>query len=234
MPRVKKVQTSSLENNEVQTSALDNNDYAFSTEGLDLHTKAIKKSINEISKHFIFIANRLWNIRFYEMYKGKGYKDIVEYSEKELNFKRRSTYNFISIAEHYLNFENGYPTLELKEEYKEYKYSQLTEMLSLSEEQKKTVNPDMTIKDIRETKKNTAESKENIVDVKFDDVEEEKVSRIYEENVDFKDKMLDYLNVKLKEYKDFRKSLKKTDELFNKVTGKIDAFEEILIDIKDL
>ena len=42
----------------------------------------------------------------------------------------------------------------LDDKYKQYSYSQLREMLSMSEENRKQVNPDMSIEQIRELKKN--------------------------------------------------------------------------------
>lgn len=44
--------------------------------------------------------------------------------------------------------------MEMSGKYKDYSYSQLTEMLPLSDEQRAMISPDMTIKQIREIKKN--------------------------------------------------------------------------------
>jgi hypothetical protein len=218
-----------MSNKKVQTSAQKTND-------LDIHTETIKDCINSISKQFLLIGYELWHLKKSELYKISGYKNISDYAFDQFNFKKRSTYNFIAIVEKFCIYDKfGYPTHEIKSDYKDYNYSQLTEMLSLSDDHKKLVDSGMPVKQIREVKKSVvSDSKENIVEVIFDDVEEEKVSKIYTENADFKDKFLDYLKEKLDYYSDFKKGFKKTDSYYLLVSGKIDAFEEIFIDIEKL
>ena len=47
-------------------------------------------------------------------------------------------------------------TMYLDEKYQDYSYSQLCEMLGMSDEQRRQVRPDMTVKEIRELKKNVS------------------------------------------------------------------------------
>lgn len=124
-------------------------------------TEKIKKAMYEAAKQFVYIGFLLWEVKEYQYYVTSGYKDVYEYAEKELNFKKSSTKNFIAVA---TEFGNKYynspitscsylPTMNLKPEYKDFKYSQLVEMLAMSEPQRKKIKPEMTVKQIREIKK---------------------------------------------------------------------------------
>ena len=124
-------------------------------------TEKIKRAMYEAAKQFVYIGFLLWEVKQYRYYEASGYQDIYDYAEKELNFKKSSTKNFIAVAEtfgnkYYKQFNEKYctlPTMTLKPEYKDFKYSQLVEMLAMSDTKRKQVTPDMTIKQIREIKK---------------------------------------------------------------------------------
>lgn len=124
-------------------------------------TEKIKMAMYEAAKQFVYIGFLLWEVKQYHYYKLSGYQDVYDYAEKELNFKKSSTKNFIAVAEtfgnkYYGQFNESYanlPTMSLKPEYKDFKYSQLVEMLAMSDTKRKQITPDMTIKQIREIKK---------------------------------------------------------------------------------
>lgn len=123
-------------------------------------TEKIKKAMYDVARQFVYIGFLLWEVKQYHYYQEKGYNDVYEYAEKELGFKRSSTKNFIAISE---TFGNKYynspftcsilPTMQLKPTYEQFNYSQLCEMLSMSPAKRAAVTPDMTIKQIREIKK---------------------------------------------------------------------------------
>ena len=128
-------------------------------------TEKIKKAMYDAAKQFVYIGFLLWEVKTYGYYKEHGYQNVYEYAEMELNLKKTSTKNFINVA---TNFGNYYydskitpceylPTMNLKPEYKNFNYSQLTEMLAMSPTQRKKVTPDMTIKQIKQMKQQAAE-----------------------------------------------------------------------------
>ena len=162
------------------------------TSALDDYVSKIKNTINEIANDFFTIGYYLWEIREYKYYLDRGYKDIVEFAEKELNFKKRSTYNFIAIVEHFAEYDNNsYPKMWIDKKYREYGYSQLTEMLSLAPEQREIVKPDMTIKEIREIKKvstaiSSEPAEEKIIDANFEEV---KKNDVVNENIRIENKI---------------------------------------------
>ena len=124
-------------------------------------TEKIKLAMYEVAKSFVYIGFLLWEVQEYRYYVTTGYKDVYDYAQQELGFKRTSTKNFINVA---TVFGNKYyksevashaflPTMQLKPEYKDFNYSQLVEMLSMSDKKRSQVTPNMTVRQIRELKK---------------------------------------------------------------------------------
>lgn len=122
-------------------------------------TEKIKHAMYDAARQFVYIGFLLWEVQEYGYYSEKGYASVYEYAEKELGFKKSSTKNFIAI-----NYEfgcrNGLPrgiaherTMSLQPQYQQFNYSQLCEMLSMSDKQREKVTPDMTVKQIRELKR---------------------------------------------------------------------------------
>lgn len=122
-------------------------------------TEKIKKAMYDAASQFVYIGFLLWEVQEYGYYHEKGYSSVYEYAEAELGFKKSSTKNFIAI-----NYEFGCRdnrphgiaherTMSLQPQYREFKYSQLCEMLSMSETQRKKVTPEMTVRQIRDLKR---------------------------------------------------------------------------------
>lgn len=126
-------------------------------------TEKIKKAMYDAAKSFVYIGFLLWEVKEYKHYLEKNFRDVYDYAEQELGFKKTSTKNFINVAE---TFGNKYfkkdahiyggailPTMHLQPEYKDFNFSQLCEMLAMSEKKRALVSPNMTIKQIREIKR---------------------------------------------------------------------------------
>ena len=73
-------------------------------------------------------------------------KDIYEYCKTRFGLQKTSTFNLLGIAR---RFASGG---KLRERWSQYSYSQLCEMLPMSDEDIKQVTPTMTVKQIRELK----------------------------------------------------------------------------------
>lgn len=141
--------------NEMQISHLDG------TNGV---TNKIKQAMYDAAKQFVYIGFLLWEVQQYGYYEEKGYKSVYDYAAQELGFKTTTTKNMMAI-----NYAFGCRneresggiansrTMSLQPAYEKFNYSQLTEMLSMSEKQRAQVTPDMTIKKIREIKKQDKE-----------------------------------------------------------------------------
>ena len=92
-----------------------------------------------------------------------GFNTLWEFCERNLGLDKSAVSRCISVYREFnasksVKYENGTKTIgsanELDEKWKEYSYSQLCEMVSMNDSQRKLVKPDMTIKQIREIKKN--------------------------------------------------------------------------------
>lgn len=124
-------------------------------------TEKIKKAMYEAAKQFVYIGFLLWETKEYEYHKELNYDNVYDYAAAELGFKRTSTKNFIAICENFCErnkegilgtLSSRFPTMRIKPEYKEFNYSQLTEMLSMSAAGREQVTSDMTVKQIRDIK----------------------------------------------------------------------------------
>lgn len=116
-------------------------------------TSKIKQAMFNVAKEYVYIGFLLDEANRYEHYKENGYDSIYDYALQELEFKRSSVKNFIAVF-HTFALEDKYgKKMAIKNNFANFKYSQLCEMLSLSEVQRKQITPDMTVKQIRQMKK---------------------------------------------------------------------------------
>lgn len=119
----------------------------------DCDIDTIKGYLTEIANTYLLVAFRIYEINRYRSFKGK-YKNIVEACQAELGFKKSTTYNMINIVETFGKPDtSGFITYQSLFGLAKFSYSQLCEMLSLSERQRLQVTPEMTVKEIREIKK---------------------------------------------------------------------------------
>lgn len=123
-------------------------------------TEKIKRAMYESAKQFVYIGFLLREVKEYRYYEEGSYQDVYAYAEHELGFKRSSKKNFIAIAENFGVNEYTYggqlhreQTMHLQPKYEKFNYSQLVELLAMSERQRQLAKPDMTVKQLRELKK---------------------------------------------------------------------------------
>lgn len=129
-------------------------------------TNKIKQAMYNVAQQFVYIGFLLWEVQEYGYFREHGYENVYQYAEVELDMKKTTVKNLMGI-----NYAFGCRndrerggiansrTISLQVPYEKFKYSQLTEMLSMSPAQRKQVTPDMTVKQIREIKKADKEPK---------------------------------------------------------------------------
>ena len=110
---------------------------------LEEKTIAIKNCIKSIQNNFIRIGWLLRDIR-----NSKDFKNIYEYAKQEFNICKSTTISLISIVNEFSKYRDV-----IDEDFEEYEYTQLREMLSLSKEQLKLCNPGMSTREIKALKK---------------------------------------------------------------------------------
>lgn len=123
-------------------------------------TEKIRRAMYDAAKQFVYIGFLLWEVQEYKYYEEAGFANVYEYAEYELNFKKSSTKNFIAIAKVFGTQEYTYggqlhssQTMNLQPKYEKFNYSQLVELLAMSEPQRAKATPDMTVKQLRQLKK---------------------------------------------------------------------------------
>lgn len=122
------------------------------------HVYALKNKVNNIGSSYLDLAFYLYRFRqlkaipfssdqsfIYE----REYLDIYTFAEKHLGFCKTTTKNMIAIVEKFADKE----ALKLQSSFEDYSYSQLTELCSVEEDKLDEFTSDMTIKEIREKKK---------------------------------------------------------------------------------
>ena len=115
----------------------------------------IKIGLTGIVKSFVKVGWLLWRINRSEAFRQDGYSTIAEFAKAEYDMTPSGVSRFIDVYEKY-SVEGDTP--ELKEKYREYNFSQLTEMLQIPEESRQMFLPEAKRESIRDFK---AYAKEN-------------------------------------------------------------------------
>lgn len=127
--------------------------------------KYILTDLNDIRHSYIRLGFHLYECRQQKYYEDFGFVDMDEFCEKNFGMDKSSVSRCINV---FLSFcpvtSSSLPQMGLDERWNEYSYSQLVEMLPLSHKQRLQIKPNMTIKQIREMKKDMKKAIINKVD----------------------------------------------------------------------
>lgn len=107
----------------------------------------IRTKLQETAQNFVYIGYRLKQIRDSGMLDGAA--DIFEFANNEYGLGKSTVSRFIAINE---KFSEGGNSIELKDEYKRFSSSKLSEMLTLPDSECEMITERTTIKEIRELK----------------------------------------------------------------------------------
>lgn len=126
----------------------------------------IRRRLNEAVQNFVYIGYRLKQIRDSGMFGGAA--NIFEFAEKEYGLSRSTVSRFIAINEKY---SEGGNSLELKEQYRNFTSSKLSEMLSLPDSECEMITENTTVRDIRKLKEFDRQqadvfSEDNVIGIK--------------------------------------------------------------------
>lgn len=124
----------------------------------------IRRKLQETAENFVYIGYRLKQIRDSGMLDGAA--DIFEFAQREYGLSKSTTSRFIAINEKY---SEGGNSLELREEFRRFSSSKLSEMLTLPDNECQLITERTTIKEIRELKSFSKEQ------VQQDDIEKDEV-----------------------------------------------------------
>ena len=146
----------------------------YSCKQLETVTNRIMQCVYNVTSNFLEIGFRLYECERYKYYSEAGYDSVYDYALSELGFKKSSTRNFIRVYERFCDHDivkNAFKSEKYEiargnyiilQQYKNFSYSQLTELLSLSDPQIEAIAPapEDTVKDIRSKKQEFYEAAE--------------------------------------------------------------------------
>lgn len=125
---------------------------------LEQEEKQIRENLGGIVRNFVRTGWHLSRIDRSGAYKLKGYNSIAEYARETFGMAPDGVSRFIHVYEKY-SIQGDTP--ELREEYRNFNFSQLTEMLQLPEEDHTMIRPETKREDIRDLKKFNKQSEHN-------------------------------------------------------------------------
>lgn len=126
--------------------------------------KYLLTDANDIRQSYIRFGFHLREFERMSYYKDFGYSSLSEFCDANLGLDKSAVSRCISVFEEFAaKDEHNVYKMWLDEKYSSFSYSQLCEMVSMKEEQRKLVKPEMTIKQIRELKKKNVSQKNDDV-----------------------------------------------------------------------
>lgn len=124
--------------------------------------KYLYSDLTDIRKHYIRLGFHLEEFSRCEYYRDFGFSTLEEFCAKNLGLDKSAVSRCINVyrafnASNSFVYKNGIKikgaAIELGEQWKDYSYTQLCEMLPLTPGQRMNISPDMSVKQIREYKK---------------------------------------------------------------------------------
>lgn len=125
------------------------------SEGAKGSFKYIRDDIQDIKKRYISLGFHLSEFDKNEYFKEYGYSNLDDFVLVNFNIDKKALSRILSV---YYKFSEPYKIF-IADKYSEYSYSQLCEMVSLKDDELKNVNPQMTVRDIRDYKKSLKNEK---------------------------------------------------------------------------
>lgn len=128
----------------------------------------IKTDISDIKNRYISLGFHLHEALAMKYYQDFGYADFYEFCEKNFQMDKSAVSRSINLWKEFADYDERARSRKIfiDEKYRKYSYSQLCEMLSLDEKKCKSITPDMTVKQIREKKKEWKKKKPLVQDEK--------------------------------------------------------------------
>lgn len=125
---------------------------AFMADEMDYQhsVRIIGEEMQKTKQSFIKIGWYLKHIKDRKLYERDGYPNIYKFAEDKFHISQPTATRFMNLC---IKFSAGSDSAELDKRYEGFTVSQLVEMLPLKPGQKEKVTPDMTVKQIREIKK---------------------------------------------------------------------------------
>lgn len=114
----------------------------------------IKEYSQEAVLNFLQIGRLFKRVKEEKLYEIEDYSSVYEFALNKFGYRETSVKNFIAVFEKYADSEDlDYDYFDIKEEYKNYSFTSLVELLPVPEEEiREKYSPEMSVKEIRQTK----------------------------------------------------------------------------------
>ena len=137
--------------------------------------KYVFTDLKDIKHNYIKLGFHLDELKRLRIDSKLGYYSFYDFCLSNFNMDKSSVSRCLNVFYKFAKRENPFdhPKMWIDEKYNDYSYSQLCEMVSISDEKiLKQVKPDMSVKDIRELKKSnskvaTSQPSKNSQDCRF-------------------------------------------------------------------
>lgn len=126
-------------------------DFGAEREAARSSLRYVLTDINDIKNNFIRLGFHLSEMNRCKYYQDFGYPTLEEFSDKNLGMDKSTVYKYIRVFEEFCSRQGEYhtKTMFLDSRYEDYSFSQLVEMCSMNDDQRRRCKPEMTIKEIR-------------------------------------------------------------------------------------
>lgn len=129
-------------------------DFGVEREMARTSAKYILTDVNDIRRTYIRLGFHLAEFERCEYYKDFGYTSLAEFCDVNIGMDKSAVSRCIAVFKEFAyRNNNGTRNMSIDDRYSEYSYSQLCEMVSMDDDTRRSVKPSMTIKQIRELKK---------------------------------------------------------------------------------
>lgn len=114
----------------------------------------IKKYSQEAVLNFLQIGRLFKRVKEEKLYEIEDYSSVYEFALNKFGYRETSVKNFIAVFDKYADTTDvRYSCFYIKEEYENYSFTSLVELLPISEDEiKEKYSPEMSIKEIRQSK----------------------------------------------------------------------------------
>lgn len=114
----------------------------------------IKEYSQEAVLNFLQIGRLFKRVKEEKLYEIEEFQSVYDFALNKFGYKETSVKNFIAVFEKYADSEDlDYDYFDIKEEYKNYSFTSLVELLPVPEEEiREKYSPEMSVKEIRQTK----------------------------------------------------------------------------------
>lgn len=127
-------------------------DYSLIKKAQSLDNKLFSV-FNDVANSYIKIGGYLNEMNESKQYEVLDYSSIYEYAVERFNLSKTTCNNFINLYKKFGEETGMWDDYALKEEYEDYSYSQLVELISVNESNLLDYSPKLTIQEIRSIKK---------------------------------------------------------------------------------